>query len=215
MKNNETVIMMTEEKDSIVNMDLYSLIETFSRSFYPFVVCHVTDDEYKLMQNEIMHGSYLPERYSKETDYGYNKNRYLLGYNCVEKVIEIADYNHSCDKESKGRYYIANGILNYDESRYPFTSGYQHVFMQSCRIYTTKTFEDIIDYYKKNKIAIKANEFGTPTILISSEKPHFKRFCQADCTLEDNPNNPFANKIHFPIVMKINETDNQNFFSIY
>lgn len=144
------IIVMDEDFDKEININLYTFIEQLYKADIPFVVCHVTEKEYSKMWQQVSKTRILNERLSGSDDYGYNRNRYLIGNNIKEKILEIADYN---DLHKKGSYFIKDNEIVFDENAWQFTNnplglGYSGISFLGKRIYTTETFDDVINHYQ-------------------------------------------------------------------
>ena len=142
-----SIIVMYEDVDKELNMSLYDYIEHTYRYAIPVIVCHVTEEEYANMQKQLKSGC-LNERLPRIKELGYNKFRYLIAYDSECKEFLISDYDHP---EGVGSYRLNEEGIKYDKMGYkinnhPILTRRQR-FEQ--RIYTTETYKDVIDYYKK------------------------------------------------------------------
>lgn len=146
------IIELSENKDKIVNMDLYTYIGIKHNCRENFVVCHVTEDEYEMLSNCITMGVQLPERIPGLVSYGYNRNRYMMLSNIAEGVIELSNYD---DPKGETRYFIENGELKCDENTRSFIhSRGKSVGFGGLRIYTTETFQNVIEHYCPKELAV-------------------------------------------------------------
>ena len=50
------IIVMFENEDKELNMSLYDFVNEQYRKANPIMVCHVTEEEYKVMLGQINHG---------------------------------------------------------------------------------------------------------------------------------------------------------------
>lgn len=159
------IIAMYEEKDKELNISLYDFVDECYRKAIPIMVCHVTEEEYGNMKEQLKSG-YLNERLPRitnEKERGYDKFRYVITYDVVENTLLISDYENP---EKIGTYFLDSDGVHYDEE------GHQ-VMDTNClryrdirwdiKVYTTETYEDIISFYKSQlnpeyKIQEKTNE---------------------------------------------------------
>lgn len=147
------IIVMFKDEDKEVNMSLYDFIDEQYRYANPFMVCHVTEEEYQIMLNQIKHGC-LRERLSRITDYGYDKFRYLLAYDSLNNNISVADYDNL---EKRGNYVIDSEGIHFNERGYQFPKdfGVNRFFSRELKIYTTESYEQVIEHYEKTKGQVK------------------------------------------------------------
>ena len=141
------IIAMYHNKDIELNIDLYEFIYERYKYATPFIVCHVTEDEYKEMLTQIKKG-YLNERNNKikRNELGYNKSRYMVAYNPILNNITIADYNNY---EKLGNYTIDDFYnITYNEKGIPFPKDKSiNRYIKGIKVYTTITYEELINYY--------------------------------------------------------------------
>ena len=146
---NKVIVM---EEDKLLNINIFEFIETQYKYQKNFVVCHVTDKEFKIMVSQIKNDGCLKEKYSRidNLNLGYDKYRYMISYNPKNNVIHLADYNNLY---KVGAYTIdENGILfNSDMEQFPNTSTLASMISKATKIYTTVTYEEVIEHYKNLK----------------------------------------------------------------
>ena len=147
------IIVMFKDEDKEVNMSLYDFIDEQYRYANPFMVCHVTEEEYQIMLNQIKQGC-LYERIARITDYGYDKFRYLLAYDSLNNNISVADYDNL---EKRGNYVIDSEGIHFNERGYQFPKnfGVNRFFSRELKIYTTESYEQVIEHYEKTKGQVK------------------------------------------------------------
>lgn len=151
----DKIIVM--EKDKILNIDIFEYIESQYKYQNNFVVCHITEKEYKTMVNQIKNDGCLKEKYSRidNLNLGYDKYRYMLAYNPKTNVMHLADYNNP---DKIGAYTIDENGISYNEEmeQFPNTSSFNTMISKATKIYTTISYEDVINHYtnikRKNEI---------------------------------------------------------------
>jgi len=151
----DKIIVM--EKDKILNIDIFEYIENKYKYQNNFVVCHITEKEYKTMVNQIKNDGCLKEKYSRidNLNLGYDKYRYMLTYNPKTNVMHLADYNNP---DKIGAYTIDENGISYNEEmeQFPNTSSFNTMISKATKIYTTISYEDVINHYtnikRKNEI---------------------------------------------------------------
>lgn len=145
--NQRKIIAMYKNKDIELNIDLYEFIYERYKYATPFIICHVTEDEYKEMLNQIKTGL-LNERNKNllKEEIGYNKSRYMVAYNPILNNITIADYN---DYEKLGNYTIDDFYnITYNEQGLQFPKDKNiNKYISGIKVYTTITYEELINYY--------------------------------------------------------------------
>ena len=147
------IIVMFKDEDKELNMSVYDFIDEQYRYSNPFMVCHVTEEEYQIMLNQIKQGC-LYERIARITDYGYDKFRYLLAYDSLNNNISVADYDNL---EKRGNYVIDSEGIHFNERGYQFPKdfGVNRFFSRELKIYTTESYEQVIEHYEKTKGQVK------------------------------------------------------------
>ena len=152
-KEEPSVIAMFTNNDRVLKMSLYKFIDLYKNA--PFYVCHVTEDEYKLMSSQLQNGKFLKERYQNNRDCGYDNSRYLLLNDTVNNIIRLSDCNSN---EQQGSYYLDgynNLQLCYDEKMTQLDKKYissHRIF--GVKVYTTEDHSDIINEYKSKSITM-------------------------------------------------------------
>ena len=152
------IIVMFENKDRELNISLYDFMNEQYLKAAPILVCHVTEEEYKNMKEQLQYG-YLNERLSRmitQGDIGYNKFRYVVAYDTISHNLLVSDYEHP---DKIGCYRIDNEMIYYDENGYqltnlPVLTGFTSSF-HDLKVYTTESYKDIIAHYKQ-----KCNEMN-------------------------------------------------------
>lgn len=144
-KNN--IIVMFEDVDKQLNMSLYDFVDTQYRYAENIVVCNVTEEEYEAMLKQIKSG-FLNERLPRATaeDLGYYKYRYLMTYDFIENALSVANYE---DFDQKGKYTIDSEGLHYDKDGIQFPKDRRLCRYCKIKVYTTETYESVIEHYKK------------------------------------------------------------------
>lgn len=145
------IIVMFENEDRELNMSLYDFVNEQYRKANPIMVCHVTEEEYKVMLEQIKHGR-LNERSQRivQEELGYDKFRYLLAFDRVCNNICIANYE---DLEQKGNYVVDSDGIHYNENglQFPKDQYMSRVVGYGIKVYTTETYKDVIRHYKNNE----------------------------------------------------------------
>jgi len=146
----ESIIVMFDSKDKIINMSLYEFMDIEVDNDVPFSVCNVSKEEFAELVKQVNLG-YLQERFPR-LDFirkPYNTNRYIAGYCRERKEITLSNP----DDVTTGKYTIKDGILRYDEDELPLSSDdMANAFSRAVKIYTTESYRDIIKHYMLNKI---------------------------------------------------------------
>ena len=172
----DRIIVMFKDEDKELNMSLYDFIEEQYRYSNPFMVCHVTEEEYQIMLNQVKSGC-LSERLSRITkmEIGYNKFRYLIAYDGLNNNLSVADYD---DLEKRGNYVIDSEGIHYNEKGYQFPNdfGVDRFFSRGLKIYTTESYKDVIEHYEK--------AIGQVKITLSSDE--IKRYKKAYTSLAES-----------------------------
>lgn len=141
------LILVGDQEDKLLNIDLYEYIKLLYKYGNKFIVCHVTEEEYKVMLEQIKNGC-LNERLPRTTKdtIGYNKFRYMMAYNKKENNITVANYN---DFDSIGTYTIDENGIKYNEERLQFPKDYSiSRSIGGIKIYTTVSYEEVIKHYQ-------------------------------------------------------------------
>jgi hypothetical protein len=157
----DKIIVMFKDVDTELNMSLYEFIKEQYRHSNSITVCNVTKDEYKIMLKQIQHGC-LNERLPRVTNetIGYDKYRYLMAYDIDNNNIAVANCNNY---DQIGSYYIDNDGIHYVKNGLQFPKIHNFYPIRGIKIYTTETYEDVINHYEllQNKeylIEKKTNE---------------------------------------------------------
>lgn len=154
-------------RDSILDMDLYSSIEMCMENGIPFSVANLNEQEFELLEHEIkVHGNL--NRLLVGPRYGsYSSCRYMITRSSDHSKILFNDYDNP---EKKGTYSFdfETKILDFNQNGIPFTEGYNRLglvkygYTNGLKIYTTETYNDVIEYYreftdqkKKEKVKMK------------------------------------------------------------
>lgn len=154
----QSIIIMGQAKDKILSMTLYDFIDLY-RSI-PFYVCNVTEEEYENMKIQINNNGVLNERNARNTNCGYNKFNYLLANDTKNNTLFLSNYNAS---EKIGSYFInQKNELNYDNQMYQFSKlPIQGNYIQGIKVYTTESYEDVINEYRAYENIIIDNKVKT------------------------------------------------------
>lgn len=136
-------------RNSILNIDLYSNIQSFMEADIPFSVCNLSEEEFKLLESEITRYGNLDRLMSSD----YIPCRFMITRDSNDSKILFADYDN-LEKKGTYKFNFKTETLNYFENSIPFTkhyipsiskNGYTHGF----KIYTTETYEDVIRHYQE------------------------------------------------------------------
>lgn len=142
----DKIIEMLGDRDKVLNMSLYEYIESQYKNGNKFIACHVTEEEYKCMLQQIKNGC-LNERNSRisRDSMEYDKFRYMLAYNPISNNILLANYN---DFNAIGTYTIDNDGIHFDEEGLQFPKDYSiSRVIGGTKIYTTTSYEEVIEHY--------------------------------------------------------------------
>ena len=146
-----SIIVMFKNKDKELNMSLYDFIDEQYRKANPFIVCHVSEEDYQTMLKQIKSGL-LNERLPiiSTNDIGYNKFAYLLAYDKINNNISVCDYDHL---EKRGNYVIDDKGIHFNEVGYQFPNdpAITRFFSSELKIYTTERYKDVVEHYQKKK----------------------------------------------------------------
>lgn len=141
------IIVMFQDEDKELNMSLYDFVDEQYQYSNPMMVCHVTEEEYKIMLKQIKNGG-LNERLPRiaRDELGYNKFAYLLAYNPACDNIVIANYNNL---EQIGNYVVDQEGLHYDKNgiQFPKDLSISRFLGRGLKIYTTESYNDVIAHY--------------------------------------------------------------------
>lgn len=151
------IIVMFEEEDKELKMSLYDFVDEQYGHSNPIMVCHVTEEEYKIMLKQIKQEGQLRERSARIMEEGYDRYRYLLAYNPARDNISIANYE---DFDQKGNYTLDSEGLHYSENGIQFPRDFAFRYGRGIRIYTTETYKDVIEYYssKPKQISLSSKD---------------------------------------------------------
>lgn len=155
-------------RDSILNMDLYSNIQSCMETDIPFSVCNLSEEEFKLLESEITRYGNLDRLQSGRHD-TYVSCRFMITRDSDHSKILFADYDNP-GKRGAYSFDFETETLNYLENSIPFTEYYgsdiaiaKNGYTNGFKIYTTETYEDVIKHYqkitdKKKKASIKQKQ---------------------------------------------------------
>jgi hypothetical protein len=133
----QSIIVIFDDKVKILPLSIYNFIELYKNT--PFYVCNVNKKDYEKMCEQVKNNSFETNKYL---------SLYLLANDVENKIIRIASDCH------QGSEYIdENNKLCYSSEIYQFYK--DPIFkssMPSIKVYTTETYEDIINSYKLNSI---------------------------------------------------------------
>lgn len=146
----DKIIIMNGKRDIILDSNIYEYIDSQYKYKIKFTLCHVTEEEFEIMKKQIkMWG--LKERLSKidNMNLGYDKLRYLIDYNPVLDILNIADYDNP---DKIGAYKIDETGISYDEKmkQFPMYTSSEKL-NEGFKVYTTATYEEIIEHYTSIK----------------------------------------------------------------
>lgn len=145
------IIVMYKDEDKELNMSLYDYVDMQYRNAVPIMVCHVTEEEYSNMKDQIKLGCLnerLP-RITSEKQRGYNKFRYVITYDTKEGNLLVSDYENP---QKIGSYTIDSEGIHYHEKGYQITNNPdQFRFVHRLTIYTTESYEQIIAHYEEKQ----------------------------------------------------------------
>lgn len=143
-------------KDSINNINVYDFIELCMSQGLPFTVCNVTKEEFKIMENELKRSGYLGERLADSRFHEYNSCRFMITRDSDVNKILFADYNNH-DKRGFYAYDFSSNQMQYFADGIQFTEYYSpsiayNGYSRGFKIYTTETYDYVVDYYKELSI---------------------------------------------------------------
>lgn len=139
-------IVMFKDEDKILEEDLFEFIEEQYRFKSRFVMCYVTENEYKKMVNQVNNGE-LKERNKslRAWEYGYERYRYLAAYYPYDDEILVANYN---DSSRSGSYVLDRNGFSFHEYKTQFPNdGSISSKVGGIKIYTTTTYDEFIGHY--------------------------------------------------------------------
>lgn len=141
-------------RDNILDVNLYSYIQSCIEVGIPFSVCNLNKEEFKFLENEIIRYGNLDRLMSIPNckDY-YDSCRFMITRGSDDSKFLFADY----DNPKKGGAYefdYETETLNYFENGFQFTSHYIPIIVKNgytngFKIYTTETYEDVIKHYQE------------------------------------------------------------------
>lgn len=144
IRKEQSIITMNEANDKIISISIYDFIKYYRNC--PFYVCTVSNDQYKQMKKQIITTGRLAER-NPHSSVEYDKFGYLLANDIENEIIRITNGG-----DKSGSYYLDdNEILCYDSDMKPFDKDSQFSKkIMGIKVYTTETYDDIINAYKKS-----------------------------------------------------------------
>ncbi len=141
--NRKTVVAQYRGLKDIFPLTIYEFIDLYKD--LAFYVCNVSEDDYiKICSQMDLNGMAL-----KNHKCNFDEFRYLMANDIKNEIIRIAD----CDKENiNGSYYInKEGTLCYDDRMLKFYKDPKFAKeFAGVKIYTTETYQDIINFYEYN-----------------------------------------------------------------
>lgn len=149
-----SIIVMFENVDKELNMSLYDYIKEQYQHAVPIMVCHVTKDEYEIMQQQIKDLGMLYERQActqPQHHIGYNKFRYMLTYDKKDNSLLLSDYEHP---KKIGSYVINNDGIKFIQNGYQITNHpdpLRFTCIGGYKIYTTETYKKVLEHYDLKK----------------------------------------------------------------
>lgn len=147
MKNE--IIVMLPEKDLILKKSIFDYLPFCEDKIY--VVNYIAEEELLLMKEQINCEGRLRER-EPNFDFSYPLHHYLLFHHPKNTFTHVYDEEHP---KKNGSYYIKDGKLFYDEMLIPFpNNGLFYNTKKNFKIYTTSTFQDILNYYFQEEVKV-------------------------------------------------------------
>ena len=146
-------IIVITDKSKELYMSLYEFIDWYWKKHNRFVmVCHVTKEEYEIMQKQMEHGGCLEEilPWPSGQKYSYDRFRYVMLYDKYTKNLAILDYKNP---EKDGGYILTRDGIIYDENASQNIHSSKNTWKFSVRdikVDTTETYEEIIAHYLSN-----------------------------------------------------------------
>ena len=147
------IIVMYEDIDKQLNMSVYNCIGIQHWNSDSLLICHVTDEEYQIMLDQIKYEGSLYERMLRivKPDIGYDKFRYMAAYSPRDCRLYLANYE---DSKQKGSYFVDENGITFDKDLPPFPENRNILAGISMipKIYTTETYQNMLDYYKEKTL---------------------------------------------------------------
>lgn len=142
------------------DLTIYDLIKVFSH--FSFCVYSVSEKDYNMMRVQIEQGKLTKDNYQKIKDVSCDKIKYLLVTDVKNNILRIADHDQI---DVHGSYYLDDSFgLHYDKNMNQFFKESDFDDMSyGMKIYTTETFDDIINSYKYKRgenIRINISQVG-------------------------------------------------------
>lgn len=141
-------------RDNILNVNLYSYIQSCIEVGIPFSVCNLNEEEFKLLENEIIRYGNLDRLMSiPSCRNSYVSCRFMITRDDDDSKILFADYDNP-KKRGAYEFDFKTETLGYLENSIPFTEYYgsniaKNGYTNGLKIYTTETYEDVIKYYQE------------------------------------------------------------------
>ena len=137
----ERLIEVNDSQSNIVRMNFFDYIFLLCEDNIPFVVCNVTNEEFIEMQKQVSENKLYELQPRLENKGKYNQFRYMMSFEHDAKEFVIKDYN----EEEIGYYVFTDEGLEYIN-----TGEILHISKNSNvrKIYTTRTYKEVINYYK-------------------------------------------------------------------
>ncbi len=144
VKEESEIIIMHQNQDKILRESLYTYLHNLQDSSY--LVNHVSEEEFSIMKEQINQKGYLSER-NRPFDFSYHREYYLLFKYQKSKKTYVNDYNSF---KTTGTYLLEENHLTYYEALIPFPNqGIFYTIEPDFKIYTTESFQDILNHYQK------------------------------------------------------------------
>lgn len=141
-------------EDSVLDVNLYSYIQSCVEAGIPFSVCNLNEEEFKLLENEIKrYGSLDRLTSARSCRNSYVPCRFMITRGSDDSEILFADYDNP-KKRGEYSFDYKTETLNYFENRLQFTGYYIPIIIQNgytngFKIYTPETYEDVIKHYQE------------------------------------------------------------------
>lgn len=145
----DKIIVMYNNEDKVLNMSLYEFVKEQYKCGKKFIVCNITNDEYKEMIKQIKNGC-LQERLPRTTkdSLSYNKFRYMIAYDTCHDNILFCDYDNI---DTKGSYIMNNEKIIYEKNAVKFPKDIINSrYLGGLKVYTTESYSDVISYYQES-----------------------------------------------------------------
>lgn len=142
-------IVMFKDEDKIIEEDIFEFVEEQYRFKSRFVMCHVTEEEYKRMVSQV-NNNQLKERNKnlRAYEYGYERYRYLAAYYPYDDQVLIANYN---DLERNGSYVLDRNGFSFHEFKQQFPNDNSiSPKLGGIKIYTTTTYDEFVSHYMEH-----------------------------------------------------------------